>query len=53
MCGTQNGKGGIYIGNLEASQNLATLKYFLINQEHGIKAVLTAAKDINLKHPKS
>lgn len=28
-------------------------KYSRHYQEHGIKAVLTAAKDIHLRHPKS
>lgn len=49
-----NGKGGIYIGNLEAAQNIQTLKSTLIlYPEHGIKAVLTAAKGIFLDHPKN
>jgi hypothetical protein len=50
----QNGKGGIYVGNLEAAQNLKTLKSNSpINLEHGIRAILTAAKGIDLNHPKS
>ena len=42
-----NGKGGIYISNVEAAQNLKTLK------KYGIEAVLTAAYNIKLKHTKS
>ena len=50
----QNGKGGIFIGNLEASQNIKTLKSIhLHNLENAIKAVLTAAKGIDLKHSKA
>lgn len=50
----QNGKGGIYLGNLEAAQNMKTLKSILyIIQEHGIRAILTAAKGIDLAHSKS
>lgn len=49
-----NGKGGIYIGNLEAAQNLQTLKSNkFINVENGIKAVLTAAKGVFLNHCKN
>jgi len=49
-----NGKGGIYIGNLEAAQNLQTLKStFYHHVENGIRAVLTAAKGIFLEHPKT
>ena len=49
-----NGKGGIFVGNLEAAQNLNTLKStFLPNVENGIKAVLTAAKGVFLNHPKT
>ena len=44
---SNNGAGGIFIGNLEASQNLMTLK------RHGIKAVLTAASGACLNHPKT
>lgn len=44
-----NGKGGIFIGNLEAAQNLQTLKStFFVNIEHGIRAILTAAKSVFL-----
>lgn len=41
-----NGRGGIFISNVEAAQNPLTLK------KHGIKAVLTAAISIDLKHTK-
>lgn len=49
----KNGKGAIYVGNLEASENVKTLKSTRrLNLEHSIKAVLTAAKSIFLDHPK-
>ena len=49
-----NGKGGIFIGNLEAAQNLQTLKStFYHHLENGIRAVLTAAKGIFLEHSKT
>lgn len=49
-----NGKGGIYVGNLQAAENLQTLKSIIfIYLEHGIKAILTAAKGIFLNHPKT
>jgi len=49
-----NGKGGIYVGNLEAAENLQTLKStFFTNLEFGIKAVLTAAKGVFLNHSKT
>lgn len=49
-----NGKGGIFLGNLEAAQNLQTLKSNIFNNlENGIKAVLTAAKGVFLNHCKS
>jgi hypothetical protein len=49
-----NGKGGIYIGNLEAAQNLQTLKStFYHHVENGIRAILTAAKGIFLEHSKN
>ena len=47
------GKGGIFIGNLQASQNLNTLKSsFHFISEHSIKSVLTSAKGVFLNHPK-
>ena len=42
-----NGKGGIFISNVEAAQNINTLK------RHGIEAILTAAFNINLTHNKN
>ena len=48
------GRGGIFIGNLEASQNLVTLKSTSIHYpEHSIEGVLTSAKGVFLNHAKS
>ena len=50
----QNGKGGIFIGNLEAAQHIKTLKSIAHHiLEHNIRAILTAAKGVDLTHPKS
>lgn len=49
-----NGVGGIFIGNLEAAQNIKTLKSNAsINVENSIRAVLTAAKGVTISHPKT
>ena len=40
-------RGGIFISNVEAASNLLTLR------RHNIKAILTAAFNINLTHQKS
>lgn len=42
-----NAKGGIFISNVEAASNHLTLK------KHNIKAILTAAFNINLSHSKT
>lgn len=44
----------IFVGNLEAAENLNTLKSNSSSHvENNIKAVLTAARSIHLSHPKS
>lgn len=49
-----NGRGGIFIGNLEAAENAKTLKSkIFIYTEHGIRAILTAAKGVDLNHSKA
>lgn len=49
-----DGKGGLFIGNLEAAQNPNTLKSNAYLQvEHQIKAVLTAAKGVELGHSRT
>jgi dual specificity phosphatase 12 len=42
-----NDIGGIYVGNLEAAENLNTLKQL------NIKAMLTAAVGVYISHPKT
>lgn len=42
-----NARGGIFISNVEAASNLLTLK------KYSIKAVLTAAFNLNIAHPKN
>jgi protein-tyrosine phosphatase len=49
-----DGKGGLFIGNLEAAQNMNTLKSKPHSEtEHQIKAVLTAAKGVELGHSRT
>jgi|688.fasta_scaffold2747793_1 hypothetical protein len=40
------GKGGLYLGNLEAAEDLTLMK------SHNIKAIISAARGIEIKHSK-
>lgn len=51
---SMQGKGGIFIGNLEAAQNPVTLKSNpILILEHSIGGVLTSAKGVTVDHDKS
>lgn len=47
----KDGRGGIFIGNFEAAQNMATLNSNTqFTAEHGIKAVISVARGGFLTH---